>query len=310
MHPGYDGLMDILGILVALTFGSQQMIFSLPEAATISYLKETNRPETTFGNIVESGINVLGVSDTANHPDITPTPESNRETNETAAYPKTRKSDYTIALVGDSMIDTLGSDLKELQEELKKSYPRVNFRLLNRGVGAENIDSGLWRLTNSYNYLGIDYPAVVREKADIVVIESFGYNPYSFDEGAIDKHWLKLAQMRDVIKSQLPQSKVLIAVTIAPNANVFGDGAPGVSFSDEGKRQKVATIKKYLESTVKFAAGEKLPLADAYHPSLDKSGNGYEKLINAGDNIHYSPLGRKLMAEKIVEAIVENKMLE
>lgn len=296
--------MDFLAFILGFGWTGIKVVSPLPDSLTIAYQIQVDKPVTTFGEMTLSNVEVLGVSDETNLKEVAPTPQT------TANPLRTRKQSYTIALVGDSMIDTLGSDLKELGGELKKSYPRVNFRLLNRGVGAENIDSGLRRLTNSYNYLGQSYPAVVAENPDIVIIESFGYNPYSFDEGAIDKHWLKLAQMRDVVKANLPAGKVLIAVTIAPSSKVFGDGAPGVGFDDEGKRHKVATIKKYLESTVRFAIGEKLPLADAYHPSMDTTGNGYERLINAGDNIHYSPLGRKLMAEKIVEAIVKNRLLE
>lgn len=304
--------MDLLGFLASIAYAAPILISPIPEGWVNPTPMAALEDRITFGQIMTNTPPlVLGVSDESEEAVIvTPTPTPVPVAHGTTTMRRLRKNEFTIALVGDSMIDTLGSDLKELEGELRKSYPRVKFRLINRGVGAENIDSGLRRLTDSYNYLGQSYPAVVTENPDIVVIESFGYNPYSYDEGAIDRHWMQLARMRDVIKSQLPQSKVLIAVTIAPNTNVFGDGAPGVNFDSEGKRQKVATIKKYLESTVKFATGEKLPLADAYHPSMDKTGNGYEKLINAGDHIHYSPLGRKLMAEKMVEAIVKNKLLE
>src|SRR3972149_830689 len=50
--------------------------------------------------------------------------------------PPLSKKSYTIALIGDSMIDTLGFDLPHLAAALKKLYPTTQFNLLNYGMGA------------------------------------------------------------------------------------------------------------------------------------------------------------------------------
>ena len=216
----------------------------------------------------------------------------------------------TITIVGDSMVDTLGPEVGGLGNKLRVTYPATTFTIINHGVGAENIDSGLTRLTNGYTYLGTPRPSVISQKPDVIIIESFGYNPYSFDEGALTKHWLQLAAMVDVIIQQLPETKIMIAATIAPNWNVFGDGAPFLSFSPEGKKQKVETIKLYIDNAVKFAKSQKLPLADAFHPTLDSTGNGKLGYINGGDHIHYSDSGRSYMASILSSALVANKLLE
>ena len=229
---------------------------------------------------------------------------------EEPAPPSTRKKSYTIAVLGDSMVDTLGPDVPHLKDKLRAMYPTTEFSIRNYGVGGTNIDYGLERITNGYTYLGESKPSLVSQNPDIVVVESFGYNPYSFDEGALDKHWLAMAKIVDALKANLPGVKLVIAATIAPDAATFGDGAPGLSFGAEDKWEHVDVIKKYLDNAVKFAASQKLPLADAFYPSLDGNGNGKEVYINQGDHIHYSDAGRALFAKKVTEAIVSNRLLE
>lgn len=268
-----------------------------------------SKPAVGFSGLTAPRIgSVLGETSVT---EPTPTPLS-AEPAEPTATKKARKNSFTITLLGDSMTDTLGPDGAGLPNLLKRSYPGTEFTVINHGVGAENIDSGLYRVTNAYSYLGSGRSSVIADKPDIVVIESFGYNPYPVEnlDVAIDTHWLKLAEIIDTIHANLPETKIVIAATIAPNWDVFGDGAPFINFSPEGKRTKVAEIKRYIESTIAFAQGQSLPLADAYHPSLDSSGNGKISYINGGDHIHYSDAGRALFARAVSSAIVKAGLLE
>lgn len=241
---------------------------------------------------------VLGVQTT---PSLTPTP--------TIAY-RARQKHYAVAVLGDSMVDTLGPDIPHLKRKLTALFPGTTFTMLNYGVGATNIDYGLTRITNNYTYLGHDVPSLISQAPDVVIIESFGYNPYPYDEGALDKHWLQLAAIVDLISDRLPATKIVIAATIAPNSQLFGDGAPGLAFSPADKHARTKTIKEYLDSTVKFAQSQGLPLADAYHASLMSNGDGNVLYINGGDHIHYSEAGRDLFAQKVADSIVSNRLLE
>jgi len=221
-----------------------------------------------------------------------------------------KKSHYTVVLLGDSMIDTLGAGVPDLHADLIKFFPSTTFTLLNYGVGSTNIDYGLERVTNGYTYLGKNVPSLVSQTPDVVVVESFAYNPYSSDANGIDKHWLQLAAIVNTLKSNLPGVKIIIAATIAPNSTVFGDGAPGISLSIADKLSRTNIIKQYLESTVKFAASQRLPSADAYHASLDVFGNGRLTYISSSDHIHYSESGRELFAQKVTDAIINDNLLE
>ncbi len=234
---------------------------------------------------------------------LSPTPEASPSPEAPIIKQNTKiKQRVSIALLGDSMTDTLGPDAPELKNSLKKIFPQTHVTIRNFGVGGENIESAINRITNSYTYLGVHHQSVASFAPDIVIIESCGYNPFPVD-GALNRHWLSLAKAVDRVKLSIPNAKILISVTIAPNATVFGDGAAGLSFSPTDKWQRVNVIKTYLENAVRFAKGEKLPLADAYHRSLEPDGNGKLSFINAGDHIHYSDAGRVYMGQILSEAI-------
>ncbi len=228
----------------------------------------------------------------------------------TPAPREARMSNVTIAILGDSMVDTLGKDLPELRSKLEATYPKTSFTLYNYGVGASNIEYGIKRITQDYEYLGVNIPSLASRKPDIVIIESFGYNPFPQDDGALERHWLALAHAVDTVRASVPEARVMIAATVAPNATVFGDGAPAVSFGNRDKEECVATIKKYIENAIKFARSQRLPLADAYTPSLLVDGNGNLAYIDAGDHIHPSPAGRKLFADVVVQTMVRAKLIE
>jgi len=293
-----------LSLFIGIAFAAETILSPVPEDVLSSFgsivISTTTEafPDVSFGDIM-----ITPTPTVTPTPSLTPTPSP-------IPTRTARKQSFTIALLGDSMVDTLGSDLGILKQMLSKTYPSVGFTMKNYGVGATNIDFGIERITNGYTYLGNPMPALVSQNPDVVVIESFGYNPFSFDEGAIDKHWLALGKAVSTLQSALPAVRIVIGATIAPNASVFGDGASGLSFDPIAKSQKVTVIKKYLENAVNFARSQGLPLADAYHPSLDGSGNGKIAYINPGDHIHYSDAGRNFFSQKIAGAIINNKLLE
>lgn len=310
-------------LFTATAYAADKIISPLPDDMNLPRLIADFQPRVSFGDLLNaipdtgvvlsataSAIPVASPSPTlrtlpAALPTATPSPEITQA--RTA-----KKHAFTISLVGDSMTDTLGPVGGGLASRLNSAYPKAIFTIINHGVGAENIDSGLRRLTNGYSYLGLGRNAVVSEKPDIIVIESFGYNPYPLPDinDALTTHWLRLAAMIDTIRRELPETKIVIAATIAPNWDVFGDGAPGLSFSPEGKRIKVEEIKKYIENAIAFAKSQGIPLADSYHPTLDATGNGRVQYINGGDHIHYSDSGRALFSQTVANTIISNRLLE
>jgi lysophospholipase L1-like esterase len=282
--------MNFFSLMAFSAYAAASVISPITRDSVMTTLSPT-KPNISFGQIVP----VL----------LTPTPQVLGNTSETTPGPTPilfKKQSYTIALLGDSMIDTLGTGVPALQTVLKTMYPRTPFTLLNYGTGGTNIDYGIERITNSYTYLGNTIPSLVSRHPDIVVIESFAYNPFPDARGE-DRYRMGLANIVDTIHEYLPDAKIIIAATIAPNSFVFGDGAPGIAFSRKEKILRTTTIKQYLEDAVVFAAFRHLPLADAYHASLDGNGEGKLIYINNGDHIHYSDSGRELFAKIVANTL-------
>ncbi len=298
--------MNLFSLLAFTVYAAEAIISPLPDTTTVP---SPPKPKVSFAQLVSplaTTGQVLGEATAAAIPTPLPAVVPPSGTKEGI----TRKKNITIAVLGDSMVDTLGPGVPHLQSKLAAVFPATHFNILNYGVGATNAEYGLERLTHDYAYLGNNIASLVSQHPDIVVVESFGYNPFSQAEGALDRHWLTLAKIIDVLKGQIPGVKIIIAATIAPNAKVFGDGAAGLSFGPIDKWQHVDVIKKYLDSTIRFAQSQHLPLADAFHPSLQADGNGNLAYINPGDHIHPSDAGRELFAQKVTEAIISNHLLE
>lgn len=217
------------------------------------------------------------------------------------------RTTYVIALLGDSMIDTLNPYLSDFKTQLSAKYPHYSFGILNFGEGSTDLASGLARLTSPSNYNGKYFPSVLSYKPDVLVIESFAYNPWSNAETDLNRQWITFAKMVDTVKEKSPDTKILFAATIGPNPYKFGDNS--LNWSETQKKEKTDTIKKYLLNLIRFTQSQNMPLADAYSESVDASGNGQTQFITSSDYIHPSKKGATLFFSKIVEGIEKNKLL-
>lgn len=249
-------------------------------------------PEFTFGDLYEYDPRmVLG----ATTPSVT--------TKKSSASVDLKKDNYTIAVWGDSMVDTLGTELSDLRLALEDTYSGVKFTLHNFGVASEDIEKGISRLSNSYTYLGVQKPSLLSVKPDVVVIDSFAYNHWSDSQSDIDRHWLAIARAIDVIKRYDPNIKIVLSATIAPYCPTYTDGS--ANLPAERKYSQCETVKKYLDNIYRFATSQNYPLANAFHESILGDGNGAPIFINQTDHIHPSEKGRTLIAKEIVRAIQE-----
>jgi len=215
-------------------------------------------------------------------------------------------STATIAIFGDSMVDTMGTGLPYLKTVLANYYPNVDFALLNYGVGAQNIEAGLNRVDQSYSYHDRNYPALTNAgAADIVIIGSFAYNPFS--DRDINYYWTKLAELVNRVRSS--GKTVLLLAENAPAKAEFGTGQNGINWPQDTSWQHAQKIGQYLESTTKLALTLGVPLVDCYHPTLLSDGEGNQAYINQADHIHPSASGHAFIAQKIAERIFSENMI-
>jgi len=118
----------ILSILSSL-FISTQPIPMVP----VPYI-DIPKPHTSFSSLTAlPTFSVLGITD--------------QKATVSAEIRPDRLISIKIAVLGDSMIDTLGPGIPALQKELIKAYPYLNPTILNYGNGGTNIDYGIERLT-------------------------------------------------------------------------------------------------------------------------------------------------------------------
>ena len=224
--------------------------------------------------------------------------------------PKVKPADsYTILFVGDSMTASLGENFDELRKALANTYPNKVFGLFNYGFGATNIFSVEDRLTKESNYLGKTIPAALDRYFDIIIIESFGYNPLSqYPRGVGLTHQTEtLARALSMINKAKPESLIILMSTIAPSKRLYAVGT--VSFSSEERTKQAEERMAYLENHIAYAQKHNFPLINVYEKSKDKEGNALLKYINSNDHIHPSAEGVKFISEQIAEYFKQNEVL-
>jgi hypothetical protein len=208
------------------------------------------------------------------------------------------------------MIDTFGSDNAALASSLKAVYPQTAFTLYNYGLGGTPLTDAITRIVSGMTKERVTYPAIASLQPDIIIIESCAYNQTWSGPEALDVHWLTLANAIDTIHNTLPQARILLFATIAPNSDVFGDGAANLHFDTNEKLIRTTRIRAFLDNTVKFARSQNIPLADAYTPSLASERQGNLQYINSGDHIHYSDTGRVFAANIITRALITQHVIK
>ncbi len=216
----------------------------------------------------------------------------------------TQKELYKVAVLGDSMIDTMG-DFAYLKEELKKYFPKTKFEIYNYGAGATTIEVGLSHLLADFTYNHQTKAALLNVNPDIVVVESFAYNHWDNTQGDLDRQWLAMADIAGTIKRRSKDIKIIFATTIAPYCPTYTDGS--ANLPPERKLIECETVKSYLKNTINFATSQNYPLADAYTASLIND-EGLPNNINQKDHIHPSELGQQLFSKILAKTI--SKVIE
>lgn len=252
-----------------------------------------------FANLIEE-------TNTANLPNspnstITPSPPNTPNISSSPTY-SNYSGTITIAALGDSMTDLMGPDLPYLNNYLKTYYPKAKFNLFNYGVGAQNIEMVISRISQDYDYQGRHFSALTSLKPDLVIVESCAYNPFVDDGDYLNRHWTALSRITDIIKNQMG-SKILILATIAPAKAEFGQGPAGVNWPLEMSINHATRINQYLENAVNFAKAANLYYVDAYHPSLLANGEGNQTYINQGDHIHQNVAGDEMLSRLLAPKI-------
>lgn len=213
---------------------------------------------------------------------------------------KTKKESYTIAVYGDSMVDTMGENMEYLTIVLKNKYPKTEFKLYNYGIGSENVADGINRFSDIFNYQTRHYPSLPSLKPDIIILGSFAYNPYfPYDR---KKYSTDLTQLLKKVKKIT--SDVYLLAEIAPLKKNFGVGKNGVNWPSDKAYEHATQIIDNLETAKEVAKILDTPIIDVFSQTqINAEKEGDKKYVNPDDGIHPSVEGHQFTAEKISEAL-------
>ena len=210
-----------------------------------------------------------------------------------------KKSSYSIAIFGDSMVDTMGEELEYLQKTFTDKYPRTKFNLYNYGIGGQNIEQGLARFESSFVNRERQYPPIPALLPDVLIIGSFAYNPFSTHDR--NKHYTLLKEL--IGKAKNASSNVYLLAEIAPLKTGFGKGKNGVNMTEEAALEHANHIIEQLDDVINLSNAENIPLINAYYESRVDGSFGDPYFVNKDDGIHPSEAGNYFTAELITARI-------
>lgn len=260
-------------------------------APTAFFLKQTyfnNQTEKSVKSVVITPTIQIPTSTPTSIPSPTPTPPI-----------VLKKSSYTIAVFGDSMVDTMGEKLEYLQETLTKKYPQTKFNLYNYGIGGQNVEQGLARFESSFVNRERNFPPLPGLSPDVLIIGSFAYNPFSIHDR--NKHYSLLREL--IAKAKNVSSNVYLLAEIAPLKSGFGKGKNGVNMTESVAFEHASHIVEQLDDVINLSKEENIPLVNVYYESRVDGSFGDSYFVNKDDGIHPSVAGHYFTAESIVEKI-------
>lgn len=290
------GMLMIVVFFLGYFFVSESSLPQKIHSPLTTTLAEESDIKTPFTSIVQ---HFNSAEDEPTQPPTVTGPEIEQE----AVIPdpvKLSKNSYSIAVFGDSMVDTMGERLEYLEHTLKKKYPNTDFNLYNFGKGAQNCEEGLARLHSPLDYQDRHYPTLDEIKPDVLIIGSFAYNPFSpHDSGRYRSCFSQL-----VSEGKTISGRIYVLAEIAPLKVNFGKGPGGVNWDDNTAYQQATRIIGQLENAIDISQFANVPLINAFissQISADKSGN--PKYVNSSDGIHPSVAGHEFMADLITDTL-------
>lgn len=237
--------------------------------------------------------------------EIIPTPTPSLFPYKNPTIPK--NDSYRIVIVGDSIVGTLGPNANELRKYLIGYYPDSEFVTYNYGYPSTNVLSLYQRLTETTNSGTKENIPILKVEFELIIVESFGYNPpseYTLAEG-LKKQNEELERSVRAILLQKPNAALAFLTPIAPDPVNFGKGF--LDLSEEQRRAWVEERISYIDNHRAFAEKKGIPVIDVYRTSLKPNGE-VDRTYISDDSIHPSKKGIDLISKSIADYIFNNKI--
>lgn len=217
---------------------------------------------------------------------------------------------YEIALLGDSMTAALGPHGGPFSEYLHEVYDKPGFIVDNYAVGSSNIQSLQKRLNEPLEVDGSTYaPILTRGELDLIIVESFAYNPLSHLERELSyvEHERELKHLLEDVANSLPNTRVILMSTIAPSSDRYARFVQNLT-TEQSRAQAQERID-VLNHHITLAGRWALPIINIYAYSRNSQGDGDLRYINPDDYIHPSVDGVELISRTMSEFIHQQRIL-
>lgn len=223
-----------------------------------------------------------------------------------------QKAEYTIVMLGDSMTHALGPHGGEFYEKINAKYKPHNKGILidNYASGSTSILTVNKAMTAKTTYWDSTFEPMLSRQFDLLLIESFGYNPLSElprEEGLKKQTELLDETMKTVIKTH-PESRVVFVATIAPNKEKYALPVNPATTAEERIKQ-VEEREAFIKNHIEYAKAHNIPVINIFEKSRTPSGDGNLEYINPFDYIHPSAVGVKFIGEELANYIYDNQII-
>jgi lysophospholipase L1-like esterase len=222
------------------------------------------------------------------------------------------KREYTIVMVGDSMTYALGPHGGSFNEFINAKYKpqKIGIVVDNYAAGSTNVLSLPKAMTIKTTYWDSTFEPLLSRKFDLILIESFGYNPLSQfprKEG-LQKHNEMLDQtMKTLIKTH-PEARVAFVATIAPNKKKYALPENNKTTLAE-RTDQVEEREAFIKNHIAYAKAHNIPIINIYEKSFNADGDGNLEYINPDDYIHPSAVGVDFIGHELANSIYENQII-
>jgi lysophospholipase L1-like esterase len=222
------------------------------------------------------------------------------------------KSEYTIVMVGDSMTHALGPHGGTFNEFINKLYKdkKIGIVVDNYAVGSTNVLTLQHAMTTKTTYWDSTFEPLLSRKFDLILIESFGYNPLSqfpLEEGLKKQRETLDDAVKTIIKTH-PDSRIAFVATIAPNKTKYAIPVNSKTTLKE-RTDQVEEREAYIKNHMAYAKEHNIPLIDIYDKSFTPSGDGNLEYINPDDYIHPSAVGVDFIGHELANEIYNTQII-
>lgn len=223
-----------------------------------------------------------------------------------------KKREYQIFMVGDSMTHALGPHGGTFNEYMNELYKKEGHGILvdNYAVGSTNLLSLKDRMKTKTTYWNDTFEPLLSRKFDIILIESFGYNPLSQFPRAegLKKQTEELDTTMQTLMSTHPNAAIIFVATIAPSKKTYAKSVQ-TNLTASDRLLQVDERTAFILNHIKYAKDHNIPLVNIYEKSIKPDGDGNTDYINPDDDIHPSAVGVNFIGRELTNLIYDSNIL-